>query len=89
MALGANRSSVVKMVLRGAFLQVGAGLLIGIPAAIAAGHAMASQLFSVQPWNPMIMAAASISLGLATLVAAIVPSQRAANVDPMESLRNQ
>lgn len=89
MALGANRFSVVKMVLRGAFFEVGAGLLIGIPAAIAAGHAMASQLFSVQPWNPLILAAASLSLGLAALVAAIVPSQRAANVDPIESLRAQ
>lgn len=89
MALGADRFSVVKMVLRGAFLEVGAGLLIGIPATIAAGHAMASQLFSVQPWSPVILAAASMSLGLAALLAAIVPSQRAANVDPMESLRNQ
>jgi predicted permease len=89
MALGADRSSVVKMVLRGAFLEAGAGLLIGIPAAIVAGHAMASQLFSVEPWNPLILGVASISLGLAALVAAIVPSQRAASVDPMEALRNQ
>jgi len=89
MALGADRISVVKMVLRGTFLQVGAGLLVGIPAAIAAGHAMASQLFSVRPWNPLILAAASIALGLAAVIAAIVPSQRAANVDPLESLRSQ
>ena len=49
MALGADRMSVLRMVLRGAFLQVGIGLAIGIPVAILAGHAMASQLFGVKP----------------------------------------
>jgi len=87
MALGADRFSVVKMVMRGAFLQVGMGLAIGIPAAIAAGHAMASQLFYVKPWNPVILGAATLLLALAALVAAVVPSQRAANVEPMEALR--
>ena len=53
MALGANRMSVLRMVLRGAFLQVGIGLAIGIPVAILAGHAMASQLFGVKPYDPV------------------------------------
>jgi len=88
MALGADRLSVIRMVLRGAFLQVGVGLLIGIPAAIAAGHAMTAQLFAVQPWNPMILASAALLLGLAALVAAVIPSQRAASVDPVVALRN-
>ncbi len=48
MALGADRASVVRMVLRGAFLQVGIGLALGIPAAILAGRAMAGQLYGVQ-----------------------------------------
>ena len=89
MALGADRMSVVKMVMRGAFLQVGIGLVIGIPAAIAAGHAMASQLFYVKPWNPLILASATLLLGVAALIAAVVPSQRAASVEPMEALRNE
>ena len=89
MALGADRVSVMKMVLRGAFLQVGLGLAIGIPAAIAAGHAMASQLFAVKPWNPLILASATVLLGLAALIAAVVPSQRAASVEPMVALRNE
>jgi predicted permease len=88
MALGADRLSVIRMVLRGAFLQVGIGLLIGIPAAIAAGHAMTAQLFAVRPWNPLILATAAVLLGLAALVAAVIPSQRAASVDPVLALRN-
>ena len=52
MALGANRAHVQKMVLRDAFLQVGLGLLIGIPAAIAAGHLMAAELYRRQRVEP-------------------------------------
>ena len=89
MALGADRFSVVKMVMRGAFLQVGIGLAIGIPAAIGAGHAMASQLFYVKPWNPLILSTATLLLALAALLAAVVPSQKAASVEPMEALRNE
>ncbi len=88
MALGADRLSVVRMVLRGAFLQVGVGLLLGIPAAIAAGHAMTAQLFYVQPWNPVILGSAALLLGFAAFVAAVIPSQRAASVDPVVALRN-
>jgi predicted permease len=89
MALGADRMSVVKMVLRGAFLQVGIGLAIGIPAAVAAGRAMREQLFYVQPWSPLILMAATALLGVAALVAAVVPSQRAASVEPMQALRTE
>ncbi|MGA9719215.1 MAG: ABC transporter permease [Acidobacteriaceae bacterium] len=89
MALGADRRSVVAMVLRGAFLQVGIGLGIGIPAAIGAGYLMASQLFGVTPWNPLLLAGATVLLGLAALVAAVIPAQRAASTDPMQALRSE
>jgi putative ABC transport system permease protein len=89
MALGANCGSVVAMVLRGAFWQVGIGLGIGIPAAIAAGYLMASQLFGVKPWNPLLLAGATVLLGLAALVAAAIPARRAASIDPMQALRSE
>ena len=89
MALGADRGSVVAMVLRGAFWQVGIGLGIGIPAAIGAGYLMASQLFGVKPWNPLLLAGATVLLGLAALVAAVIPARRAASTDPMQALRSE
>jgi putative ABC transport system permease protein len=89
MALGADRRSVVAMVLRGAFWQVGIGLGIGIPAAIGAGYLMSSQLFGVAPWNPLLLAGATVLLGLAALVAAVIPARRAATIDPMQALRSE
>ena len=89
MALGADRGSVVAMVLRGAFWQVGIGLGIGIPAAIGAGYLMASQLFGVAPWNPLLLAGATVMLGLAALFAAVIPARRAATIDPMQALRSE
>jgi predicted permease len=89
MALGADRGTVLAMVLRSAFAQVAIGLAIGIPAAIAAGRAITGQLYAVKPYDPMILAVAVFVLGLASLVAAGVPARRAVNVNPTEALRSQ
>jgi predicted permease len=89
MALGANRASVLTMVLRNAFVQVAIGLAIGIPVAIGAGRAIASQLYSVKPYDPAILAVATLLLGLAAFVAAIIPAQRATSIDPTRALRSE
>ncbi len=89
MALGADRGSVVNMVLRGAFSQVGIGLALGIPAAIGAGKLMTDQLFGVKPWDPIMLTIATLLLGLAALLASVVPARRAAGVEPMVALRNE
>ncbi|MEI9970855.1 MAG: FtsX-like permease family protein [Ignavibacteriota bacterium] len=62
MALGADRGRVVAMVLGSAFQQVGVGLALGIPAAIGAGKLMSDQLFGVQPWDPAMLALATLLL---------------------------
>ena len=89
MALGADRASVIRMVLRGSFMQIGIGLGIGIPLAILAGKLMKDQLFGVSPWDPAMLASATLLLALAALVASVVPARRAASVEPMTALRNE
>ena len=87
MALGADRGSVVRMVLRGAFVQIAIGLAIGIPIALAGGHFMADQLFGVRSWDPMSMAIAVAVLSAAAALAGFIPARRAASIEPMEALR--
>jgi predicted permease len=89
MALGANHAHVQKMVLSDAFHQVGLGLLIGIPAAIAAGHLMAAELYGVKEWNPLVLGTTTLMLGMVALLAAALPARRAAAVEPMEALRGE
>jgi predicted permease len=89
MALGADRWRVVKMVLRRAFSQVGIGLALGIPAAIGAGRLMKDQLFGVRPWDPIMLAFATLLLALAAVVASVIPARRAAGIEPMVALRNE
>lgn len=87
MALGAERSNVIQMVLRGAFLQIGMGLLIGIPLAILAGRFMAEQLYGVSPADPLMLSIAAIALCAAAFLASWIPAGRAADVEPMTALR--
>ena len=87
MALGADRWSVIRMVMRGALWQIGIGLGIGIPLAVLAGKLMKDQLFGVSPWDPIMLAVSTVMLALAALVASVVPARRAAGVEPMVALR--
>ncbi len=87
MALGADGGNVLGLVLRGALAQLGVGLAIGIPAAIAGGHVLAHQLYGVKSYDPMILGAAALILAACAIVAASVPARRATRVDPMVALR--
>jgi predicted permease len=89
MALGADRANVVRMVLRGAFFQIGIGLGLGIPLAIVAGWLMTHQLFGVSPWDPRMLTIATLLLCAAALLASWIPAARAASVDPMVALRTE
>ena len=89
MALGADRGQVIKMVLRGAFSQVGIGLALGIPLAIGAGKLMTDQLFGVKPWDPIMLTISTLLLGTAALVASVIPARRAAGVNPIVALRSE
>ena len=89
MALGATRSSVVNLVLRGALGQILAGLALGIPAALFAGHLMASLLFDVSGYDPFALTAATLVLGVCASAAGFIPARRAASIDPMQALRTE
>ena len=89
MALGANRGDVVKMVLRGALLQAGIGLAIGIPVALLAARWMKDQLFEVKTYDPLSLVTAVVVLLLSATVAGFVPARRAANIEPMNALRTE
>ncbi|MGC2111133.1 MAG: ABC transporter permease [Candidatus Korobacteraceae bacterium] len=87
MALGANRSNVIRLVLRGAFLQILIGLAIGIPISIAGAHLIAAQLYQVKGWDPVVLAGSIAALGVSAFLASIIPAQRAASINPVKALR--
>jgi predicted permease len=89
MAVGADRKDIIAMVLRGAFWQVGLGLIIGVPLAIITGRLMASKLYGVGAFNPVILGGAIAALGLCAFIAGLVPARRAASIEPVEALRIQ
>ncbi len=87
MALGADRSKVVGMVLRSAFVQLGIGMIIGIPIAIGSAAALSDQLYKVPSYDPASLFGAALVLAFAATIAALVPATRAASVDPLRALR--
>jgi len=89
MALGATRSSVITMVLRGALWQILMGLALGIPAALYAGHLMASMLYGVGGYDPFALAGATLVLALCATVAGYIPARRAASIEPMQALHTE
>ena len=88
-ALGANRGSVMGMVLAGAFRRVVIGLALGLPLAVGAGRLLSAQLYGVNYWDPAALAVAAMSLAVCALVATLIPATRAASIAPMRALRVQ
>jgi ABC-type antimicrobial peptide transport system permease subunit len=87
MALGATRAQVAALVLRGAFALVAAGLVVGLPLALAAGRFLGSQLYGLNPYDPAVIVAAVLILGFSALVASLIPAVRASLISPAEALR--
>jgi predicted permease len=87
MALGAERTRVVQMVLRGAGRRVGLGLILGLPLAVGAGKLISNQLYGVASWDPPALGIATMALGVSAFIAAIIPASRAASISPMTALR--
>jgi predicted permease len=89
MALGATRSAVLAMVLRGALWQILFGLGVGIPTALFAGHLMASLLYGVGGSDPLALVGSTVVLGVCATAAGYIPARRAASIEPVEALRTE
>jgi predicted permease len=87
MALGANRGQVVRLILRGAFGLIVIGLLIGLPLTFAVGRFLGSQLYGMNPYDPVVTLAAVLALGFSALLASLVPALRASFILPVDALR--
>jgi ABC-type antimicrobial peptide transport system permease subunit len=89
MALGAGSKEVLVMVLRGAMVPIFLGLAIGLPVVFAGGYFIASQLYGVKSYDPLILSMAVAVLAISAVVAAVIPAGRAASIDPMRALRTE
>ncbi|MSV28741.1 MAG: FtsX-like permease family protein [Bryobacterales bacterium] len=87
MALGADRGSVLALILRGVLVLTSFGLLLGVPLTLAAGRFAGSQLFGVNQYDPVVIATAIPALGSSVLIASLIPSFRASTISPLDALR--
>ncbi|MCR4342061.1 MAG: ABC transporter permease [Gemmatimonadaceae bacterium] len=87
MAIGASPGAVLKTVLHGALVQLGLGLLIGVPAALAAGRLLQAMLYGVSGQDPWLLTLAIAILAVCAVAAGLIPARRAAALDPVRALR--
>ena len=87
MALGADRTAMLVLVLRQGLILAGVGLVLGVAGAMAAGRLMRTLLFNVSPLDPMTLGAVTIVMTVVALFACLVPALRATRVDPLTTLR--
>jgi predicted permease len=89
MALGARARLVAWLFLREATLLIAIGFAIGLPSLWAFGRYLESQLYGITPFDPLTVATAMIGLAVVAIVGALVPSLRAARINPLSALREE
>jgi predicted permease len=89
MALGAFSGNVVWIIMREALLLIGAGLIIGLPAAYALIRVVRAQLYGIEPGDPAAIVFATLLLAAVTALAAFIPARRAATLNPWRILRHE
>ncbi|HXJ91903.1 MAG TPA: ABC transporter permease [Terriglobia bacterium] len=89
MALGAQRRQVLWMVLRESLAVTIAGVIVGLPLAIAGARVLRSTLFGLGPGDPLSFVAALLGMTVVAMIASLIPARRAASVDPMQALRTE
>ena len=87
MALGARRQHVLWMVLRESLGVSMAGVVLGLPLAIAGARLLRSLLFGLTPSDPLALALAALGTCVVALAASLIPARRATKIDPLVALR--
>jgi predicted permease len=89
MALGSQRSHIVRLILVSGLKLAAIGCVLGLAGAAAASSVLRSFLFNVSPFDPVVMILTAVAVFALALVASIFPARRAASVDPMQALRGE
>jgi ABC-type antimicrobial peptide transport system permease subunit len=87
MALGSQRSGILRLVFASAAKLGVAGCAIGLLGAAAASHLLRSFLFNVSPFDPLVLLLAAVFVMLLASLASLLPALRAASIQPMKALR--
>jgi predicted permease len=88
-AIGADRQTVIAMILGDGARLVAVGLVVGVGGAVGLTRLLQSQLFQVSPLDPLVLGGAAVMLAGVALIACWLPALRAAKVDPMVALRTE
>jgi predicted permease len=89
MALGAERGIVTTMILRGAMIQAGLGLMIGVPIAWLCLRFVESQLYEIKRIDAAVLLTSVLTLIFSASMAGLIPARRAASIDPAIALRTE
>jgi putative ABC transport system permease protein len=87
-ALGADSSRIVRMVVGDGMRPAGLGLAVGLAIALAGTRLIESLLFGVAAWDPLTLLAVPATLGAVVITAIVLPALRASRVDPLRTLRS-
>jgi ABC-type antimicrobial peptide transport system permease subunit len=89
LALGAQPGLVIWLVMREVLLLLAIGLAIGIPAAMALGQFVSSQLYGIKSHDPWIAGSTMAVLTIVSAAAGLIPAHRASRIDPILALRHE
>ena len=87
-ALGARPAGVIWLIMRQSFVLIALGFVIGVPLALLAARALRAQLFGVDPFDPLALAAPIATLAVAGILASLLPARRAVRINPLTALRS-
>ena len=89
MAIGANRTKILLLILREAATLTGIGIVEGLAGAFVCAHFVSALLFQTSSADPVSIGASVFALLIVVMLAAVLPAGRAATINPMEALRSE